>query len=327
MIGPPTFQGAASRHPVASPRGRIVWNPLFTRWLPVAVFALAMSWVAPLHADSGAHSLSINWHRERLSVWADGMPYGALLAAIARTTGAEFRGLESLDGMGSVHFADLPLVNGLKVLLTDIDHAMIEVPSVDGADARMVVVVVGRKEVVSAGTSGEYDRDQALGTSGTLADHRPDDYLVVERLAEQGDIQALRKAAAFGDPMIRTLAMRHLARQDPAEAQRLAIDAARSEAPTERALAVHVLGGLDSLEATNALGAALLDPDATVRLAALVGFMGQKSSTATQFLWQATQDDSEPIRLLALELLAQRSGAEKPGVPRALGGSDGSLHD
>ncbi len=305
----------------------MVEKPSFARWLPIAVFALALSSGAPLHADSGAHSPGIKWHQERLSVQASGVPLGPLLAAIARTTGAEFRGLETLGGTGSAHFSDLTLANGLKVLLTDIDHAMIEVPSVDGADARMVVVVVGRRQAVSAGTSGEHDRDQALVTVDALPDHRSDDYQVVERLAEQGDVQALRKTAAFGDPMIRTLAMRHLARQDPAEAQRLAIDAARSEAPTERALAVHVLGGLDSLEATNALGAALLDTDATVRRAAVVGFMGQRSPAATQFLMQAAQDDSEPIRRLALDLLAQRSGVNKPGVALAPGGSDGSLSD
>jgi len=71
----------------------------------------------------------------------------------------------------------------------------------------------------------------------------------------------------------------------------------------QRVFAAHVLGGLDSPESTETLGAALADPDSGVRQAAVVGLLGQTSPAAFQFLLHALQDDDESIRRLARELL------------------------
>jgi HEAT repeat protein len=73
-----------------------------------------------------------------------------------------------------------------------------------------------------------------------------------------------------------------------------------------------VLGGLDSEEAANALGAALLDPEAAVRHAAVVGLTGQRSAAVTRFLELAAHDGDEPVRLLAKDLLARRIANEMP---------------
>jgi hypothetical protein len=265
---------------------------------------LASGSAAPVHGDSGQPRVSVEWHQGRLSVNADGVPFCELLAAIANMTGVEVQGLATLEDSASIHFSNLTLRDGLEALLARTNYAMFEEPSAHGGKGRIVVIVVGHKW--DSGMPAGQERGRGPQPSEPITADGPDTYQTVERLAEQGDLQALREAAVFGDPTTRALAMQRLARHDPAEAWRVATEAAGSAEATQRVLAVQVLGGLDSPEATDTLGAALQDSDLGVRHAAVVGLMTRTSPAAIQFLVQALQDRAASIRVLALELLAQR---------------------
>ncbi|HKA43810.1 MAG TPA: hypothetical protein VKF40_17650, partial [Burkholderiales bacterium] len=58
---------------------------------------------------------------------------------------------------------------------------------------------------------------------------------------------------------------------------------------------------------------------------ALMGLTSRTSPAALQFLVQALQDRAPSIRLLALDLLAQKGAAGSPGVASALNDQDPAI--
>src|SRR4029453_4900844 len=113
---------------------------------------------------------------------------------------------------------------------------MFEKPSGSGG-WRTVVILVGRNAVSPSSMASRQERGTATGVSELVAVHGPDTYQVVERLSEQGDVRALREAAVSGHPTTQGLAMQRLARQEPAEALRVAKDASGSAEVARRPLA------------------------------------------------------------------------------------------
>lgn len=304
---------------------------------PILVFTLALVPPGSSQADPGPQPPRVEWHDGRLSVEADGVGFQGLVAAVAEETAVEVHGLASVGDSASVHFVDLTLRDGLEALLAGANHVMTEEPAAHGGPARLVVRLLGHKSRPDSDAPGEEERStdapEPISEDGTGADPTeepttvagPDAYRSLELLAEQGDIQALREAAAFGDATTRALALQRLAREDPFAARRLATEAAGSAEAAHRALAMQVLGGMDGATATAALGAGLQDSDPEVRCAALTGLTGRTSPTAIQFLVEALQDRDVSVRSLALDLLAQTAAAGMPAVRSALEDEDRGL--
>jgi hypothetical protein len=266
----------------------------------------ASSSAVDAHENLAPSPIRVEWIHGRLIVDADGVPLAELLAAVGNATGAQLRGLAALDGRASVHIAKVALREGLDAMLAQVNYAIVEQPSINRGDAHIVLFVLGYKSGAGTDAYAAQERGASRQTSQPDAANAHDAYQTVERLADNGDVRALRDTSASDDPTTRALAMQRLARQDPAGGSLAAIDAARSADPTQRVLALQVLAGLDKPESTAALGAALDDPDSAVRQAAVVALMGHTSPVALQFLMQGIQDHDASVRALALELLARR---------------------
>lgn len=275
----------------------------------LVLFVLALGTTASTCAYAATRPFKVEWHHQRLGVHADQVPLRELLNTVARRTGLELRGEALLEGTASVRFANRTLRDGLEALLAPFDYAMVEEQPSDDGERRVMVIIVGRSSDPVSGTAAQLFPSKVTATSGSHSMRGFDVYREVERLVEQGDLEALRESAAFGDPTTRALSMQRLAHHDPDQAQRIAIEAARSEDATERVLALQVLGGLDGVDAANVFGAALADPEAAVRQAAVVGLMGQTSPIAARFLELALKDNSEFVRLLATELRTRNDAA------------------
>jgi hypothetical protein len=237
----------------------------------------------------------------------------------------EVWGLDVLTGQVSIEFSHLPLLEGLKVLLSHTNYALIAEGSTSDGARHVTMLVLG--PVTSAEPEVPAGQAPPSGppAAGSDAAEGLDRAQELERLAEQRDGPALSQAAALGDATTQFRALQLLGQQDPEEASRLAAAAATSPEVTRRVQALQLLGELDSPEATAPLGAALDDPEFGVRYAAVVGLMGQPAPAALQFLTQALQDPDASIRMLALEGLAQRGVEGKPGVNLALSDSDPAI--
>jgi hypothetical protein len=70
--------------------------------------------------------LQVEWKEGLLSVIAEKTPLTQILREIVRQTGMEVQGLERLQGDVSVRFSALPLGEGLRRLLVNVNYAIIE---------------------------------------------------------------------------------------------------------------------------------------------------------------------------------------------------------
>ena len=66
------------------------------------------------------------------------------------------------------------------------------------------------------------------------------------------------------------------------------------------------MAGLDSPIAARTLGENLSDPDTGVRESAVVSLMGQSGPDSVVALSRALQDRDDSVRMMALDILAQR---------------------
>jgi hypothetical protein len=282
----------------------------------LACVALTLSATTPAHADAERPASSVEWRSGRLSVDVDAMPFRELFAIVASKTGVEIRGLGHVEGNASMHLAGVALRDGLATMLNEFDYVMFDAPPSRGRQTHIVVNIAGHRSRLDAQAPEMHARIADPPAMASDSAHRPAAYEVVQGLSEQGDVDALRDAASTGDSTTRALAIQRLARLEPDEARRVAVKSATSEDTSERVVALQVLGGLDSEDSAHALGAALFDREPEVRHAAVVGLMGQRSPVVASLLERATHDHTESIRLLAMDLLAQRKMAGVPAGTR-----------
>ena len=280
-------------------------------------FVLLILISAAVHAAPGENPFSVRWQQERLSITADGVPLAGVLQEVARQTGIEVRGIETIRRQAHIRLSDLPLPQGLSRLLANVNYALMEGAIGSHGEEHLVVIVLGdsSQRTVRAPVS-----DQTLSKQVSLS---ADENAIKEadklnQAAESGDLRALRRAAARGDSSAQAVALQLLSRSDPKRAKALAIAAATSRDLDSRLSGLQVLCDIDGPDATAALGAALKDPALSVRQAALMGLLGQTQPNTVELLVEATKDRDPSIRIQALEFLSQRGAEGEAGLTLAL---------
>jgi len=309
---------------------------LRTGWCWAIVFALSVL-VSPASAQP---PLVVEWKAQRLSVSAERAPLAQVLQEVARQTGIEVDGLQGLQQRVSVRFANLPLRDGLAKLLAHQDYAMLGDPSSAQGGEPVTLVILGRPassavaEEQRTETDGARTVDQVALSgaaptapeSAPLAEQDPAERAAaVYALANEGDLDAVRKALLDPDPGVQAIALQALAERDPREAARMAVDASRSDDLSRRLTGLFALGQLDDSIAVPALEHALADADEGVREYAVQSLRGQSSPEATSVLSRALQDPSPAIRMLALEALAYRGGDGRAYLRSAMQSQDSLL--
>jgi len=306
---------------------RGIWRePAWFPWLASTARALwccgvasvLLALVSPAFAQA---PLVVEWKAQRLSVSAERAPLAQVLREVARQTGIEVDGLQGLQQRVSVRFTRLALRDGLAKLLAHQDYAMVGDPSSATGGEPVTLVILGhppspavadapRAETGSAGAAEQMALSGAGPTAPASAPVTEQDpaerAAAVYALANDGDMDAIRRALLDPDPGVQAIAFQALAERDPHEAARMAVDASRSDDLSRRLSGLFALGQLDDTIAVPALAHALADADEGVREYAVQSLRGQSSPEAEAALSRALQDASPAIRLLALEALACR---------------------
>ncbi|MDO8430805.1 MAG: HEAT repeat domain-containing protein [Candidatus Binatus sp.] len=284
---------------------------------------------AIVEAASADKSFSVRWQQNRLSVVANGAPLRDVLAEVARQTGLEVTGIKALKRESRGQFSDLLLRDAVKKLLGNVNYAILENGAGANGDEHLVVMVLGDSAPSSARESSVIDKssDEKPLPKRPLT---PDEYAVAEadnlhEAADRGDLGALRRAAAKGDPVAQSVALQLLSSKDPDHAKRLAIAAATSTDLDRRLSGLQVLADIDAPDSTATLGAALKDPALAVRQAALTGLVSQTEPQTVALMVEATRDRDPSIRLQALEFLSQRGADGEAGLTQALGSPDSEV--
>jgi hypothetical protein len=263
----------------------------------------------------------VEWQERRLSVTADQVPLAQVLHEVAGRTGVEIRGLEALQEKVSVRLANLPLREGLQKLLTQVNYFLLEKPAPQGGTQPTLVLISGWQAPLLAETIANEEGTKPEGES--MAEEDPEERLAaLSTFAEQGNEEALRKAASDPDQAVSAMAFELLAQQNPVAATTLATAASRSPDLTQRLTGLQVLGQIDNALAEQTLGAASADDDVGVREYAIQSLASQTGSHATLLLSQALQDHDPSIRVLALEALASRGAEGQEALELALNTGD-----
>jgi len=264
--------------------------------------------------NTGDAEWFVRWQDHRLSVQATNIDLPQVISAVAEQTGMEITGMDKLTGKVQANFSKLPLNEGLAVLLQQANYSLQE--SGEPGQAPYVLSVISYPSPAT-GASRKTESAHPFKIPASVG-YVPEPYRKLYALAAQGDVKSLREAATAGDTAALAIAIKLLARKDPAEAISLVAETARSDDPAKRLSAVQSLGELDGKGVLTTLGAALADPDMSIRQSAVLGLHNQSSPAAIPLLAEALRDQDETVRGLALDLLGDKGDDAVDSVKQAL---------
>ena len=252
---------------------------------------------------------TVEWQRGRLSILAEKMSLSQIVREIAHRTGMQVQGLEELEAEVSVHFADLPLREGLQKLLAQENYLLLEEASPQGG-TRRVLSLLGRRAL--SPPEAIPSEEGAKPTAGAVAEEDQQERLTaLYASAAQGDEEALRQAFFDPDQTIQATALELLAQRNRQGATTLLVDATKSEQPETRFQALRLLhqtGQADAETVRSSLNEALADEDMTVRGYAIQALAEQRDPEAIESLRQAFSDPDPSIRLMVLENAMLKEG-------------------
>jgi len=108
-------------------------------WLILLLFVVTLSVQSPLQASASKTRCQVDYIKNKLTVSADNVTLGQLLAAIREKTGIEFViiGQEQSEIPISIEFGPLPVAEGLRRILSHSNHAFIF-----GTNNKLIKVVI-----------------------------------------------------------------------------------------------------------------------------------------------------------------------------------------
>jgi len=242
-------------------------------------------------------SLQVEVTDGRLTVTAEDASVASLIEAVAREAELTLEHSESLEGLVTVRFRELPISEGLTRILGD----------------RSYMLVYGVK--VSQGPGGGAPVPVRLRFFETSTSEKPATGKDVVLDAERA---ALFETLEFhGDPWDKQDTMETLADAgDPAVARRLGQAGLADPDVDVRSAAVEALAILGGDTAAEMLETALRDAEPVIRQQAVVALEEIGGEAAVRGLTVALQDADAGLRLAVVDALGEVGG---PGVLQLLG--------
>jgi type II secretory pathway component GspD/PulD (secretin) len=276
--------------------GLAPWGRGVVRPPPWIIFSLLLnlSLALPVSAQSAS---TVTWEGEALSVTADKAPLAQVLQEVADHTGIEVQGLEGLQDKVSVHFAGLPLRQGLQELLATVNYLYLDGTAPQGEKRSTLVVVFGKREFFSP--SALMSEAGASPNGGSVEERLN----ALQAAALEGNAEALRQALADPNPTVQTTALDLLAEHDRQGTVPLLVAATKSKQAEVRLRALDLLNNspADERTVTAALGEAISGEDTTLKSYAIRALAERGGAEATGYLRQALQDPDPSIRLGAID--------------------------
>src|SRR5262245_57828649 len=126
----------------------------------------------PAVSASAQAASTVEYQAGRLSVSVETMPLAQLLREVARQTGLEIRGLESLRVDVSARFSALPLLEGLRSLLASVNYVLITEPSPQGGTQITRVLIFGWETAPSPEASPRAEEPKPAGVIAAQEEQR-----------------------------------------------------------------------------------------------------------------------------------------------------------
>jgi hypothetical protein len=238
------------------------------------------------------------------------VPWEAVLKDLEREMGIVIRVRGPLTGTLTQEFEAVPLEQGLRRLFRDANIQFFYAAGEpqDASTGRLIGLWLFPKE---------RSTQEAVGSMANTAKAIPQEAVpaaekdglagrltALHGIAQQDDLEALRQAAFDPDQTIQLAALRFLAERNQQEATVVLVDATKSDEPERRlqALALlHQTGYADEMTVVAALGEALADADASVKLYAIQGLAERRGSDAIGSLRHALRDPDPSVRMIVID--------------------------
>lgn len=258
-----------------------------------------------LFPSSAKATLEAVWEHRLLSLTANEVSRAQILQEISRCTGLEIHGIEANnlnEEVSSISFARLPLRDGLKELLADVDYVLLEERSPAG-DIRSTLLLAFGHGVAAA--SHQADNDPAPRPDYHPDIGSPEDRIrTLSALADEGNEEALRKGISDTDPSVQATALDLLGELDRKGVIPALIQAAKSQQPETRLRALELLTNNNQVpEQTmlSMLGKAI-DDDAIAVKQYVIRALAERSATGgIEYLRQALHDPDRPTRIMVID--------------------------
>ncbi|HEX2341927.1 MAG TPA: HEAT repeat domain-containing protein [Vicinamibacterales bacterium] len=293
----------------------------------VAIFAPCLS---------AQGSFVITWREARVSVHADSAPLTELLREVARQTGVQIVGSERVEGTYSGDFVDRPLVEGLELLLEDVNYLMaVREPSDATTRPTIRIWLHSRRSagdalptpLASPEASSEGNQDSP--ESAQVEDPPPSQAVDAEDGGghdepesadpDEAHVQQLERAGFFDDAtpsllidtarsknaVLRAKALRVLTERDPSMAADVLAAAVSDTDATVSSAAAELLGQVDGLEVRERLGSLLQNPDPVIRFTALELLRRRPDPDILSYVQRALHDENAAIRATAQSLIKE----------------------
>jgi type II secretory pathway component GspD/PulD (secretin) len=137
------------------------------------VSGLLLSLLVSVPCATAQVALKVEWKEERLSILAERAPLSQVLQEVAKQTGVKFRGLDVPQENVSLNFSHLPLLEGLRRLLAQVNYVIIEERSMPGAMLPAQAVILGRLAPLTSETTPSEEAEQ-IKEEQTVVEVSPD---------------------------------------------------------------------------------------------------------------------------------------------------------
>jgi hypothetical protein len=281
------------------------------------------------HAQPAAQ---IRWEGERLSVRAADAPLAGVMTDVARLTGLEVTGSETLTGTTAATFTDLPLTDALKELLAGVNYLLQEVPGPQpGARGRLVlriyssspttaasssartpITVPALEAVAAADATAEAEARGEDEDDPDVAEEQQDARLEAARMASEGvfgpdaSVDSLVELMEDTNPEVRVEAVRALASRPMKSALPILGSALADDAVDVRAAAVQALGAARDADSMKKMGDILVThPNLGLRLEALRVLALRADPAAIPYLRKVEAHPDGTLRQAAAQMLEE----------------------
>lgn len=265
-----------------------------------------------------AAPLEVEWKGCLLNVKAEGVPLSSILKEVSRKTGLGVRGSEYLKEPVTIHFSNLTLSKGLKRLLANMNHILLEESTPDGDSLPTLLLVVGSNGTRPMDiTFSDKDNDLQSPDPNTRLSR------IQELLRTNPDHieNILYVATQDPDPSIRQLAYKHLYERGDKRVADILLNDARNKDSDIRKSAILSLGELSGSDAVEILRDATSDENIDIRYTAFQQLSQMASNEGLSAIRARLNHPDPEIRIMAIEAMASN------GEEFALEAAMSTLHD
>jgi hypothetical protein len=280
--------------------------------LPTVLALLVSNSVA-----SAQPSLTVKWVDGRLSVAAHDVAIVDVLREIATKTGVEVVGLDRIHRSESIEFADERLVEGIKLVLEDLDFVMtIRDPMALTTTPPAMRIWLAPESAAVDGTVNPGEADPAARAEpppGGESDTEP----LAETFAAASteEIPEAQASDSDADPDLQSLEDSQFFDQ---ASESSVLQATTSQSPAVRARALEVLGPRDSPASADAFGIAMTDSDPAVSSRASALMADSNAPNVLENLGRLLSHSDPVVRFTALELLTRRGDPDSLAYLKAV---------